>query len=126
MKVLLCRVSHAVSGILDFHKRGNLCGNRVPSHIGCFMDTWEKVLNKVEEKVGPQSYNTWFKPTQFIRREGSALYIRVPNSFVRDWLNEHIDVVVDAARSAGVGEINVVYMIEEASAKPRTALAGKF
>jgi len=88
------------------------------------MDTWEKVLNKVEEKVGPQSYNTWFRPTQFMRREGSALYIRVPNSFVRDWLNEHIDVVVDAARSADVGEINVVYMIEESSAKPELPSQG--
>ena len=88
------------------------------------MDTWQKVLNKVEEKVGTQSYNTWFRPTQFVRREGSALYIRVPNSFVRDWLNEHIDVVVDAARSADVGEINVVYMIEESSAKPELPSQG--
>ena len=83
-----------------------------------FMNTWEKVLNKVEEKIGTQSYNTWFKPTQFIRRDGSALYIRVPNSFVRDWLNEHIDIVVDAAKSADVGEITVVYIIEEGSARP--------
>jgi chromosomal replication initiator protein len=82
------------------------------------MDTWQKVLNKVEEKVNPQSYSTWFKPTQLLRRDGDALYVRVPNAFFRDWLNEHIDVVLDAAQSAGVGEINVVYLIEEGSAKP--------
>jgi chromosomal replication initiator protein len=75
------------------------------------MDTWEQVLSKVEERVSPQSFATWFKPTQFIRREGDAIYIRVPNAFCQDWLNEHIDVVVDASRDAGVGEINVVYMI---------------
>jgi chromosomal replication initiator protein len=82
------------------------------------MNTWEKVLNKIEEKIGTQSYNTWFKPTHFIRREGSALYIRVPNAFVRDWLNEHIDIVLDAARSAEIGDISVVYIIEEGTAKP--------
>ena len=82
------------------------------------MDTWQKVLSKVEEKVNSQSYNTWFKPTQLLRRDGDALYVRVPNAFFRDWLNEHIDVVLDAAQSAGVGEINVVYLIEEGSAKP--------
>jgi chromosomal replication initiator protein len=82
------------------------------------MDTWEKVLNKVEENVSAQSFNTWFKPTQFVRREGAALYIRVPNSFFRDWLNEHIDVVLNAAKSAEVGDINVVYMIEESPVKP--------
>lgn len=88
------------------------------------MDTWAKVLNKVEENVSTQSYNTWFKPTQFVRRDGSALYIRVPNSFFRDWLNEHIDVVLNAAKSAGVGEINVVYMTEESSAKPELPSQG--
>ena len=82
------------------------------------MDTWEKVLNKVEENVSAQSFNTWFKPTQFVRRDGSALYIRVPNSFFRDWLNEHIDVVLNAAKSAEVGEISVVYMIEESTVRP--------
>jgi chromosomal replication initiator protein len=91
---------------------------------GRFMDTWEKVLNKVGEKVSQQSYNTWFKPTQFIRRDGSALYVRVPNSFFRDWLNEHIDVVIEAAQSAGLGEINVVYMIEESQAKPELPQQG--
>ena len=92
--------------------------------VAVFMDTWEKVLNKVEEKVNPQSYNTWFKPTQFMRREGSALYVRVPNSFFRDWLNEHIDVVLDAASLRDVGDINVVYMIEESPAKPELPSQG--
>src|SRR5262249_44805897 len=58
--------------------------------------------------------------TQLIRHDGDALHVRVPNAFVRDWLYEHIDIVVDAARMAGLGEINVVYMTEEGSAKPET------
>ena len=66
--------------------------------IGLFMDTWEKVLNKVGEKVNQQSYNTWFKPTQLIKHDGHALYVRVPNAFFQDWLNEHIDVVIEAAQ----------------------------
>jgi chromosomal replication initiator protein len=86
------------------------------------MDTWQIVLSKVEEKVNPQSYTTWFKPTQLIKHDGDALHVRVPNAFVRDWLNEHIDVVVDAAQRAGLGEINVVYLIEEGSAKPTESL----
>lgn len=82
------------------------------------MDTWQQVLSKVEEKVNQQSYNTWFKPTQFISREGPALYVRVPNAFYQDWLNEHIDVVLAAAQAAGVGDINVIYMIEKPAAEP--------
>jgi chromosomal replication initiator protein len=77
------------------------------------MDTWQQVLNYVEKKVNQQSYNTWFKPTQLIKHDGRALYVRVPNSYFQDWLNEHIDVVLDAAHLAGFGDINVVYIIEK-------------
>ena len=77
------------------------------------MDTWQTVLNFVEKKVNQQSYNTWFKPTQLIKHDGRALYVRVPNSYFQDWLNEHIDVVLDAAHAAGFADINVVYIIEK-------------
>ena len=71
MKVLLCRVSHAVSEHFGFPQHVEIFVEIVSLHILAVsmisMDTWEKVLNKVEEKVGPQSYNTWFKPTQFMQ-----------------------------------------------------------
>jgi len=77
------------------------------------MDTWQQVLDIVEKKINQQSYNTWFKPTQLIKRDDKALYVRVPNAFFQDWLNDHIDVVLDAARLAGIGEINVIYITEK-------------
>ena len=64
------------------------------------MDTWQQVLDVIEKKINPQSYNTWFKPTQLIKRDDTALYVRVPNAFFQDWLNDHIDVVLEAAQSA--------------------------
>jgi chromosomal replication initiator protein len=85
------------------------------------MDTWQQVLNIVGQKVNQQSYNTWFKPTQLIKHEGTALHVRVPNSFFQDWLNEHIDVVIEAAKLAGLGDITVVYITEEVSRESSTA-----
>jgi len=81
------------------------------------MDTWQQVLNIVEQKVTQQSYNQWFKPTQLIKHDDKALYVRVPSAFFQDWLNEHIDVVIDAARLAGIGDISVVYITEKAPAE---------
>ena len=81
------------------------------------MNTWQQVLNFVEQKVNQQSYNTWFKPTQLIKHDDNALYVRVPNAFFQDWLNEHIDVVIEAARLAGMGDIRVVYITEKAPAE---------
>ena len=77
------------------------------------MDTWQKILTKVEEKVGSQHFNTWFKPTQLLSHEGSALYVRVPNKFFQEWLNERIDIVIRAAEDAGVPDISVVFLIEK-------------
>src|SRR4051812_33375779 len=82
------------------------------------MDTWQQVLNIVEKKVNQQSFNTWFKPTQLIKHDGRALYVRVPSVYFQDWLNDHIDVVVEAAQAAGIGDIDVVYITEKPSTEP--------
>jgi chromosomal replication initiator protein len=81
------------------------------------MDTWQLVLDIVEKKINQQSYNTWFKPTQLIKYDDKALYVRVPNAFFQDWLNDHIDVVIEAAKAAGIGDISVVYITEKAPAE---------
>ena len=85
------------------------------------MDIWQQVLTVIEKNVNRQSYNTWFKPTQLVRHDGRALYVRVPNLYFQDWLNDHVDVVIEAAESAGMGDIEVVYIIEQ---KPDTTDPG--
>jgi chromosomal replication initiator protein len=78
------------------------------------MDNWQQVLQFVEKKVNQQSYNTWFKPTQLIKYDEKALYVRVPNGYFQEWLNDHIDVVIEAAKLAGFNDISVVYIVEKA------------
>ena len=85
------------------------------------MDAWKQVLSLIESKVNQQSFNTWYKPTQLIRHEGRALYVRVPNVFFQDWLNDHMDVVVEAAEAAGIGTIEVVYVIKQKPSAEVTA-----
>jgi chromosomal replication initiator protein len=85
------------------------------------MDTWQQVLDIVEKKINQQSYNTWFKPTQLIKHDDRALYVRVPNAFFQDWLNDHIDVVLEAAKLAGIGDISVIYITEKNPVEPATA-----
>jgi len=82
------------------------------------MNIWEQILEIVEKKINQQSFNTWFKPTQLIKNDEQALYVRVPNAFFQDWLNDHIDVVRDAAKTAGMGDISVVYIREQTPPDP--------
>ena len=63
---------------------------------------WDQVLSRVETKVNRHIFYTWFKPTTFIRDEGSTLRIRVPTALFRDWLTKHYAAVLDEA----LGEIN--------------------
>jgi len=90
------------------------------------MDAWQQVLSIVEQRLNQQSYNTWFKPTQLIKHDDKALYIRVPNTFFQDWLNEHINVVLEAAQLAGIGDITVIYVTEKPSSDvPETRTQGR-
>src|SRR5436190_20297357 len=90
------------------------------------MDAWQQVLSIVEKRLNQQSYNTWFKPTQLIKHDDKALYIRVPNTFFQDWLNEHINVVLEAAQLAGIGDITVIYVTEKPSSDvPETRTQGR-
>jgi chromosomal replication initiator protein len=89
------------------------------------LDVWQTVLEIVEKKVNQQSFNTWFKPTQLIKYDDKALYVRVPNAFFQDWLNDHIDVVLEAARLAGFGDINVIYITEKIPVDVATSSQGR-
>jgi chromosomal replication initiator protein len=74
------------------------------------MDAWQQVLDVIQKKINQQSYNTWFKPTHLLKHDEKALYVRVPNAIFQDWLNDHIDVVLEAAKLAGIGDVNVIYI----------------
>ena len=56
---------------------------------------WIQILRAVETKVDPNSFETWFDPTTFIGQEQDCLYVKVPNSYFRDWLSFHYSNVIN-------------------------------
>ena len=56
---------------------------------------WDQLLGRIEPKVNRHSFLTWFKPATFVRDEGTALVVRVPNAVFRDWLMRHYAGVMD-------------------------------
>lgn len=52
-------------------------------------EVWDKTKDLIKEKVNPQTFETWFKPTKGIGISGETLVLEVPNSFFKDWLLEH-------------------------------------
>ena len=48
---------------------------------------WEDTLTQIEQEVSKANFNTWFKDTFINKINDGVAQIGVPNSFVRDWLN---------------------------------------
>lgn len=49
-------------------------------------EIWQGVLGEVELAVSPATFITWFKNTSVLSLEGERINIRVPNGFVKEWL----------------------------------------
>lgn len=50
---------------------------------------WNSVLSQVEQKISKPSFETWLKSTKLLSYAGSNVTIAAPNSFARDWLENH-------------------------------------
>jgi chromosomal replication initiator protein len=60
-------------------------------------NTWDHVLSRIEMKVGPHSYNTWFKPTRFLSERDGRVDVQVPNPWFANWLRSHYAQAIDDA-----------------------------
>ena len=76
--------------------------------------SWQECLGLLRDKVQPQSYNTWLKPTKLISGDNESLVLGVPNRFVASWLeghyiehiNEAVDIFVQARGSDMLAFVN--------------------
>jgi chromosomal replication initiator protein len=78
---------------------------------------WEEVLARLEAKVNPHSFATWFRPTQYSELREGVLRVRVPNPQFRDWLARNYNGVIGEALSElGRSDLRVVFEADSESA----------
>jgi chromosomal replication initiator protein len=67
------------------NKEGNLEDKRT---------LWERTLNEIESLISKANFTTWFQHTDIEDSRGGTVYINVPNSFTKEWIqnkyNKHI------------------------------------
>ena len=62
-------------------------------------DLWSEALYRIRQRVSPQLYSTWFKPTRLISRDAGTLTVWVPNPLFAEWLrNNYQGLVAEAVR----------------------------
>lgn len=65
---------------------------------------WSKVLDRIKEKIPPQTYETWFSPTKAVRFTENTLFVEVPNPFFIDWLEEHYYKLINSIAKDVIGD----------------------
>ena len=75
---------------------------------------WSQILRAVELKIDPNSFETWFEPTSFIGQDQECLYIKVPNSYFRDWLSFHYsNLINECARDLFKRVLDIRYIYDD-------------
>ena len=59
------------------------------------LNPWLQILGFLQKKIDKNSYETWFEPTSYIGQETNSLYIKVPNSYFKDWLSFHYSGLIN-------------------------------
>jgi chromosomal replication initiator protein len=65
----------------------------IPSLEQSSTSSWQFCLEKILEKIGPASFETWFRTTDFSLLNGHA-HVLVPNQFFADFIEEHFSVLI--------------------------------
>ena len=80
--------------------------------IGPGMDAWQAVLRRLEPKVDPQTFKTWFRPTNLARTDQQTLFIQVPNDLFRDWLEKNYSGVIESVLTENEhGPVRVEFVV---------------
>jgi chromosomal replication initiator protein len=77
---------------------------------------WVHLQQAIKKKIDINSYETWFDPTVFIGVEANNLYIKVPNSYFKDWLSFHYSNMISALSQELFGKVySVQYVYDDMS-----------
>jgi len=77
---------------------------------------WLQIMGALQEKIDKNSYETWFEPTSYIGQETNSLYIKVPNSYFKDWLSYHYSSTINSCCQELYGKVfNIKFIFDEDS-----------
>jgi chromosomal replication initiator protein len=78
---------------------------------------WNKILSEIKNRIEDSAFETWFEPTSYIGEEGDTLYIKVPNSYFKDWLSFHYSRVInECSRELFNKVFEIKYIFDETPA----------
>ncbi len=78
---------------------------------------WLQILKAIKKRTDGNSFETWFEPTTYIGNESDNLYIKVPNSYFKDWLSFHYSALIKQVSREICGKVfNIKYIFDDTPA----------
>jgi len=83
------------------------------------MNNWEKILQRMERRVNPHSFATWFRPTRLEETGSGKMVVRVPTRLFRKRLTETYGQLLQAVlEEVGMADTRLEFVCSEAEASP--------
>lgn len=57
-------------------------------------ELWSKIAESIKERIGPQNFDIWIKPIQFLTMDEGNVVLEVPNRFYKEWVLEHYSIPI--------------------------------
>ena len=63
----------------------------------------QKIRDMLRGRLGEDTYISWFRSLEIVRKSGSTLHVSVPTQFLKKWFQQHFSDVLmqSAARELG-------------------------
>ena len=77
-------------------------------------EVWNKSLSKIEEKVGSNIVELWFRPIRLSQAKEQQITIDIPNRFFKDWIEDNYpDIIAESIESVLGYPVTVRYRTAE-------------
>lgn len=77
-------------------------------------DIWRESLKKIEEKIGTNLLELWFRPIKLFQLKEKTAFIIIPNRFFKDWIDDNYpNIIAETIEEIIGGHIKVLYKMEE-------------
>lgn len=80
----------------------------------------QAILASLENRLGPQKFNAWFKAATRLEIQDEHIRLNVPNPFVASWIENHFMTDLESAVADGLGDGHPVMVCVDST------LSGKF
>jgi chromosomal replication initiator protein len=67
------------------------------------LDAWQQATENIEKIMSETDFTAWIKPVHYSHHTDSSVYLTVPNSFIKEWIEDHYLKVLSGALSATAG-----------------------